>query len=148
MTKAERHSIYQKNLVANGIECRMDEYDDLELVRVDPHTGEVRRFCIILNDNEPFLNVALPAFAKVPSTDGAASAAEALCMAVNAQGGVVKWYVLQDGSMWAAAPIFVPSPEVGCQMLKYCLECIEASFYFIRDIPETRRILDHLVNSA
>jgi hypothetical protein len=145
MSKSERQNTYREYLETNGIKCELDDFGALGFVRIDPQTDEARSFHIHLSDYEPYLNVALPEFARVPSISGAAHVAETLCGAVNMQCSGVKWFIMEDKTMWAASQIFVPSLEVGCQMLEYCIQSIEASFYLVRRVPKTSDILDRLM---
>lgn len=145
MNKTERQNIYRNHLAKNSIESRVDDdqFADLSFIRVDPDTGEKRRFYILL-DIERNLKVTLLDFVKVPSVDGAMALAERMCGKVTFWVPVAKWYVTPINSITAEAQVFAPTPQIGCEFLGDCCAAIEASFLCVRQIPELKRIYEAL----
>ena len=124
MTKLQRVSVYRAYLAQIGLPSRIDDYDDIEFVRKDPD-GPERRYAIFVAEDDPeYVSISCHDYDEVGGPAMRSFWLE-LMEEVHEKGKVAKLSFAGD-YISASCQLFVPSPEVGCQVLLRCVQTIEA----------------------
>jgi hypothetical protein len=133
--KGPRFAVYRAYLDRLNLPNRIDEYGDIEFLRTAPGFNNERRFNIFLVEDQPegwpeYLSVDLHNYTEVG--EGRRDWWAATIYEINANFKVVK-ASFEDDTIRLSCQLFVPSTEVGCEVLMACIKAIESVYPYVLD---------------